>query len=124
MVEAGLDQHAEPGEDGAMTITLITGANKGLGRETARRLIEAGHTVYLGARDAKRGAAAARELGAQALLIDVTDEDSVAAAAARLEEEHGHLDVLVNNAGSPSPPTRPGSSPPWSCWPTRRPSPR
>jgi NAD(P)-dependent dehydrogenase (short-subunit alcohol dehydrogenase family) len=45
--------------------------------------------------------AAARELGAHALLIDVTDEDSVAAAAARLEEEHGHLDVLVNNAGIP-----------------------
>jgi NAD(P)-dependent dehydrogenase (short-subunit alcohol dehydrogenase family) len=84
-----------------MTITLITGANKGLGRESARRLIEAGHTVYLGARDAERGAAAARGLGAQALLLDVTDEDSVAAAAARLKQEHGRLDVLVNNAGVP-----------------------
>jgi NAD(P)-dependent dehydrogenase (short-subunit alcohol dehydrogenase family) len=84
-----------------MTITLITGANKGLGRESARRLIEAGHTVYLGSRDAERGATAARELGAQVLLLDVTDEDSVAAAAARLKEEHGRLDVLVNNAGVP-----------------------
>jgi NAD(P)-dependent dehydrogenase (short-subunit alcohol dehydrogenase family) len=84
-----------------MTITLITGANKGLGRETARRLIEKGHTVYVGARDRERGAAAAEELGARALLVDVTDEASVAAAAARLEAEHGHLDVLVNNAGIP-----------------------
>jgi NAD(P)-dependent dehydrogenase (short-subunit alcohol dehydrogenase family) len=84
-----------------MTITLITGANKGLGRETARRLIEQGHTVYIGARDPGRGAKAARELNAELLLIDVTDEESVAAAAARLEAEHGRLDVLVNNAGVP-----------------------
>jgi NAD(P)-dependent dehydrogenase (short-subunit alcohol dehydrogenase family) len=84
-----------------MTITLITGANKGLGRETARRLIDKGHTVYVGARDPRRGAEAAGELGARALLIDVTDEASVAAAAAGLEAEHGHLDVLVNNAGIP-----------------------
>jgi NAD(P)-dependent dehydrogenase (short-subunit alcohol dehydrogenase family) len=82
-----------------MTITLITGANKGLGRETARRLKEKGHTVYVGARDPERGAAAAAELDARALLIDVTNEESVAAAAARLEAEHGRLDVLVNNAG-------------------------
>jgi NAD(P)-dependent dehydrogenase (short-subunit alcohol dehydrogenase family) len=82
-----------------MTITLITGANKGLGRETARRLVEQGHTVYIGARDPERGAAAAAELDARALLIDVTDEESVAAAAAKLEAEHGRLDVLVNNAG-------------------------
>jgi NAD(P)-dependent dehydrogenase (short-subunit alcohol dehydrogenase family) len=82
-----------------MTITLITGANKGLGRETARRLIEKGHTVYIGARDTGRGRAAAEELHARSLQLDVTDEESVAAAAARLEAEHGRLDVLVNNAG-------------------------
>ena len=46
-----------------MTVTLITGANKGLGYETARQLIERGHTVYLGARNAERGEAAASALG-------------------------------------------------------------
>ncbi|GAB3605884.1 SDR family NAD(P)-dependent oxidoreductase [Conyzicola nivalis] len=82
-----------------MTTTLITGANKGLGFETARRLIELGHTVYLGARDAEKGAAAAESLGARFVQIDVTDDASVAGAAASILEEAGHLDVLVNNAG-------------------------
>ncbi|WP_314242029.1 SDR family oxidoreductase [Streptomyces sp. DSM 40907] len=82
-----------------MTTTLITGANKGLGFETARRLIEAGHTVYVGARDARRGQAAAAKLGARFVRIDVTDEDSVKAAAAFVREDVGRLDVLVNNAG-------------------------
>jgi NAD(P)-dependent dehydrogenase (short-subunit alcohol dehydrogenase family) len=82
-----------------MTTTLITGANKGLGFETARRLIEAGHTVYVGARDAQRGQAAAAKLGARFVQIDVTDEDSVKAAAEFVREDAGHLDVLVNNAG-------------------------
>ncbi|MEV3860862.1 SDR family NAD(P)-dependent oxidoreductase [Streptomyces sp. NPDC050095] len=81
-----------------MTTTLITGANKGLGRETARRLVGAGHTVYLGSRDAERGRRAAEELGARHVVIDVTDEASVAAAAAVIEADGG-LDVLVNNAG-------------------------
>ena len=81
-----------------MTTTLITGANKGLGRETARRLIAAGHTVYLGSRDAERGRLAAEALGARAVVIDVTDDASVAAAAKAIEAEGG-LDVLVNNAG-------------------------
>ncbi|MFF3246782.1 SDR family NAD(P)-dependent oxidoreductase [Streptomyces sp. NPDC002870] len=82
-----------------MTTTLITGANKGLGFEAARRLIEAGHTVYIGARDARRGQEAAAELGARFVQIDVTDEDSVKAAAEFVREDAGHLDVLVNNAG-------------------------
>jgi NAD(P)-dependent dehydrogenase (short-subunit alcohol dehydrogenase family) len=82
-----------------MTTTLITGGNKGLGYETARRLIAAGHTVWLGARDRERGRQAAAELGAQFVQLDVTDDDSVAAAAATIEAEHGALDVLVNNAG-------------------------
>ena len=82
-----------------MTTTLITGANKGLGLETARRLIELGHTVYLGARDAENGTAAAESLGARFVQIDVTDDASVQAAAASILEEAGHLDVLVNNAG-------------------------
>ncbi|GAB2627607.1 short-chain dehydrogenase [Paractinoplanes abujensis] len=84
-----------------MTITFITGANKGLGYETARRLVEAGHTVLLGCRDAARGAAAAQTLGARFVQIDVTDEVSVAAAAADVERHEGHIDVLINNAGVP-----------------------
>ncbi len=81
-----------------MTTTLITGANKGLGSETARRLIAAGHTVYIGSRDAERGRRAAGQLGARMILLDVTDDDSVAAAAKAIEADGG-LDVLVNNAG-------------------------
>jgi NAD(P)-dependent dehydrogenase (short-subunit alcohol dehydrogenase family) len=78
-----------------MTKTLITGANKGLGYETARRLIAEGHEVWVGARDEARGRAAAEELGARYVALDVTDDASVAAAA----ETVGALDVLVNNAG-------------------------
>lgn len=81
-----------------MTTTLITGANKGLGYETARRLIAAGHTVYLGSRDAERGRRAAEALGARLLVLDVTDDASVTAAAKTVEADGG-LDVLVNNAG-------------------------
>jgi NAD(P)-dependent dehydrogenase (short-subunit alcohol dehydrogenase family) len=82
-----------------MTTTLITGANKGLGYETARRLIGEGQDVWMAARDVDRGRAAANELGARFVQIEVTDDDSVAAAAATVEAEHGSLDVLVNNAG-------------------------
>ncbi|MFH8470724.1 SDR family NAD(P)-dependent oxidoreductase [Streptomyces sp. NPDC017991] len=81
-----------------MTTTLITGANKGLGFEAARRLIEAGHTVYVGARDAHRGGEAAKRLGARFVQLDVTDEDSVQSAAEFLRADAGRLDVLVNNA--------------------------
>ncbi|WP_331743130.1 SDR family NAD(P)-dependent oxidoreductase [Kitasatospora sp. NBC_01300] len=81
-----------------MTTTLITGANKGLGFETARRLIAAGHTVYIGSRDPERGRRAAEQLGARLVVIDITDDASVAAAA-RTVEADGGLDVLVNNAG-------------------------
>ncbi|MGW4948174.1 SDR family NAD(P)-dependent oxidoreductase [Actinoplanes sp. NPDC004185] len=82
-----------------MTITFITGANKGLGYETARRLIAHGHTVLLGARDEKAGTAAAAELGARFVQIDVTDDESVASAAADVEKHEGTVDVLINNAG-------------------------
>ena len=82
-----------------MTITLITGANKGLGYEAARRLIAAGHTVFLGARDPGRGAAAADALGAAFVPLDVTDDDSVTAAIKTIDEAAGRLDVLINNAG-------------------------
>lgn len=81
-----------------MTTTLITGANKGIGRETARRLVAAGHTVYVGARNAERGRRAAQELGARFVLLDVTDDATVEAAVKTIEADGG-LDVLINNAG-------------------------
>jgi NAD(P)-dependent dehydrogenase (short-subunit alcohol dehydrogenase family) len=82
-----------------MTVTLITGANKGLGYETARQLIERGHCVYLGARNPERGKEAASELGARLVQLDVTDDSSVETALGVVAENEGHLDVLVNNAG-------------------------
>ena len=81
------------------TITLISGANKGLGHETARRLVAAGHTVLLGARDVDAGKRAADELGAEFVALDVTDDAGVQAAAEHVRARHGRLDVLVNNAG-------------------------
>ncbi|WP_046730204.1 SDR family oxidoreductase [Streptomyces humi] len=82
-----------------MTTTFITGANKSLGYETARRLLEAGHTVLVGARDRERGQAAADALGARFVQIDVTDDASVASAVADIEAREGGIDVLINNAG-------------------------
>lgn len=82
-----------------MTVTLITGANKGIGFETARQLTELGHVVYIGARDTERGEKAAAELGARFTQLDVTDDDSVANALAAIASSEGQLDVLVHNAG-------------------------
>jgi NAD(P)-dependent dehydrogenase (short-subunit alcohol dehydrogenase family) len=82
-----------------MTVTLVTGANKGLGYETARQLIERGHTVYIGARSVERGEAAATELGGQFVQLEVTDDASVKTAFSAIASREGHLDVLVNNAG-------------------------
>jgi NAD(P)-dependent dehydrogenase (short-subunit alcohol dehydrogenase family) len=82
-----------------MTVTLITGANKGIGFETAKHLLSLGHTVYVGARDAERGEKAAAELGARFVQLDVTDDASVSSALATIGAAEGRLDVLVNNAG-------------------------
>ena len=82
-----------------MTTTLITGGNRGIGHETARRLIAAGQTVWIGARDTERGRQAAETLGASFVQLDVTDDLSVAAAVDTVRDEAGHLDVLINNAG-------------------------
>lgn len=86
-----------------MTTTLITGANRSLGYETARRLVALGHTVLLGARDPERGSAAAGTIGARFVRIDVTDDASVEAAAADVGAHEGVVDVLINNAGVPGP---------------------
>lgn len=83
---------------------LVTGANKGIGHEVARRLAATGFKVWLGARDAQRGTAAAQALRAEGLdvhwlAIDVTNEESVARAAEAVRAAGPSLDVLVNNAG-------------------------
>ena len=81
-----------------MTITLVTGATRGIGRELARQLAEKhDHHVLLGARDLERGRAVAAEIGGtvEAVELDVTDMVTIHELAARLPA----LDVLVNNAG-------------------------
>jgi NAD(P)-dependent dehydrogenase (short-subunit alcohol dehydrogenase family) len=85
-------------------IALVTGANKGIGREIARQLAQRGVVVLLGARDATRGRRAAEDLAADglpvtALRLDVTDPNQAARAAAEIDRRHGRLDILVNNAG-------------------------
>jgi NAD(P)-dependent dehydrogenase (short-subunit alcohol dehydrogenase family) len=87
------------------TIALVTGANKGIGFAVSRRLSALGWTVLLGSRDTGRGAAAAATIdGDTAVLpLDVTSEQSVAAAAKEVAERYGRLDVLVNNAGITGP---------------------
>ena len=82
-----------------MTITFITGANRGLGYETARRLIESGQTVIIGARDPARGQTAADKLGARFVPIDVANDESVTRAAEDIKAHEGRIDVLINNAG-------------------------
>ena len=80
---------------------LVTGATRGIGRAAVQALAAHGHTVLLGARDLQRGKAAAGEIPGEvhAVQIDVTDHDSIAAAADRISREYGRLDALVNNAG-------------------------
>ncbi|RKE20792.1 NADP-dependent 3-hydroxy acid dehydrogenase YdfG [Streptomyces sp. TLI_171] len=90
-------------------ITLVTGANKGIGRQIAARLGALGHVVVIGARSAELGRKAAAELrdgGADAasVVLDVTDPASVGAAATEIESRYGRLDALVNNAGISRPP--------------------
>ena len=85
-------------------IALITGANKGLGFETARQLGQRNIKVLVGARDKTRGQAAAEKLQAEGIkaefvLLDVGDAQTHEAAAKYIEENYGKLDILVNNAG-------------------------
>jgi NAD(P)-dependent dehydrogenase (short-subunit alcohol dehydrogenase family) len=90
-------------------IALVTGANKGIGREIAGQLAALGHTVVVGARSSELGEKAAAELraagaDASSVVLDVTDPASAAAAAHAIEARYGRLDALVNNAGVARPP--------------------
>lgn len=82
---------------------LVTGASTGFGRETAEKLIRAGHTVFASMRDPqgrnRDHAEALRALGAEIVALDVTDTDSVDRAVAAVVEKAGRIDVLINNAG-------------------------
>ena len=85
-------------------IALITGGNKGIGFETARQLAKAGVHVIIGSRDRKKGVEASLKLqgeglAVEALAIDVNSQASIAEAAREVEKKHGHLDILINNAG-------------------------
>jgi NAD(P)-dependent dehydrogenase (short-subunit alcohol dehydrogenase family) len=84
-------------------VAVVTGANRGIGREVVRRLAAAGYLAVLGSRDPRRGATAAAELGGEgagvvACPLDVADDESVRAAARWVEQELGRCDALVNNA--------------------------
>ncbi|ACQ78779.1 short-chain dehydrogenase/reductase SDR [Beutenbergia cavernae DSM 12333] len=87
-----------------MSLVLVTGSTRGLGLATARRLAEAGHHVILTGRGAADVEAAVSALRAEGVVVeghplDVTDQASVASLVAWVQERHGELDVLVNNAG-------------------------
>jgi NAD(P)-dependent dehydrogenase (short-subunit alcohol dehydrogenase family) len=88
----------------AKRVALISGANKGIGFETARQLGQKGITVILGSRDLAKGEAAAAQLkkegiDARAVKLDVVNPSDVKAVADTIERDYGHLDILVNNAG-------------------------
>ncbi|MCZ8511749.1 SDR family NAD(P)-dependent oxidoreductase [Paenibacillus filicis] len=82
-------------------VALVTGANKGIGLQIAKDLAAHGFTVLVGSRNLENGETAVKSVGAdaRALQLDVTNQDSIAAAAERIRNEFGRLDVLVNNAG-------------------------
>lgn len=82
-------------------VALVTGANTGIGQQVAKELAGHGYTVLVGSRDLDRGEAAVAQIDgdAYAVQLDITHEESITAAAHRIRDEFGRLDVLVNNAG-------------------------
>jgi NAD(P)-dependent dehydrogenase (short-subunit alcohol dehydrogenase family) len=93
-------------------VALVTGANQGIGLQIAKDLAAQGFTVLVGSRNVERGEAAAKDVGpdAHALQLDVTDQASVSAAAERVRNEFGRLDVLIQNAAISNTRKRPGQS--------------
>ncbi|TGQ49853.1 SDR family NAD(P)-dependent oxidoreductase [Mesorhizobium sp. M1C.F.Ca.ET.193.01.1.1] len=97
-------------------VALVTGANRGIGLETARQLAELGFTVLIGVRDLAKGEAAARKLGGkvEAIALDVAAPDAAARAAAEVGRRFGRLDVLVNNAAIHYDPSARALRPDWT----------
>ena len=93
-------------------VALVTGANQGIGLQIAKDLVAHGFTVLVGSRDFERGEAAAKEVGpdARTLQLDVTNRASITAAAERVRNEFGRLDVLVQNAAISNTRKLPGQS--------------
>jgi NAD(P)-dependent dehydrogenase (short-subunit alcohol dehydrogenase family) len=93
-------------------VALVTGANQGIGLQIAKDLVAHGFTVLVGSRNLERGLAAAKKIGpdARALQLDVADQASITAAAERIRNELGRLDVLINNAAISNTRLRPGES--------------
>ena len=98
------EQTPDPKRNDEKTV-LITGANKGIGLETANQLAQIGLFVYLGSRDIEKGEAAAQALkergfqNVKAIELDVTQAETIRAAKTLIEKEREHLDILINNAG-------------------------
>ncbi|MBN8783762.1 MAG: dehydrogenase [Sphingobacteriales bacterium SCN 48-20] len=84
----------------ANKVALVTGANTGVGFQIARALVGNGYTVYVGARKLEKGTAAVADIGgkSKAIQLDITDPHSIRTAVTRIENESGHLTLLVNNA--------------------------
>src|ERR687895_709224 len=79
-------------------VALVTGANRGIGREVVRQLLDHGFDTILTARDEGKGRAAASEVGSEFLQLDVIDEGSIDRCFREVDATYGRLDVLVNNA--------------------------
>ncbi|WIM39940.1 SDR family NAD(P)-dependent oxidoreductase [Paenibacillus sp. PK4536] len=94
-------------------VALVSGANKGIGLQIAKDLVAKGFTVLVGSRQLENGETAANSIGkdAHALQLDVTDANSVTAAAEHIQREYGRLDVLINNAGISHPGKADGAFP-------------
>ena len=80
-------------------IAIVTGGNRGIGKEIARQLVAKGFRVIIGVRDPVKGADAATETGAEFLLLDLSDEKSILQFAEKVKTDFGKVKVLVNNAG-------------------------